>query len=113
MSFPDEYTAFKNYAELYPDACILFVDTYDILKSGVPNAIRVFKEMHAEGIPLHAMESVWTAVTWLIFQKGRKMLEEAGFPDAIISASNDLDEYLIDSLKLRVPLSLPGVLEQI
>ena len=45
MSFPDEYTAFKKYSELYPDACILLVDTYDTLKSGVPNAIRVFTEL--------------------------------------------------------------------
>lgn len=50
MSFPDEYTAFKAYAELYPDACTLLVDTYDTLKSGVPNAIRVFREMKDAGI---------------------------------------------------------------
>ena len=52
MSFPDEYTAFKTYADLYPNACCLLVDTYDTLKSGVPNAIRVFKEMREAGIPL-------------------------------------------------------------
>ena len=52
MSFPDEYTAFKTYAKMYPDSCILLVDTYDVLKSGVPNAIRVFEEMREEGIPL-------------------------------------------------------------
>ena len=52
MSFPDEYTAFKTYAKLYPNACTLLVDTYDVLKSGVPNAIRVFEEMREEGIPL-------------------------------------------------------------
>ena len=52
MSFPDEYTAFKTYADLYPDACILLVDTYDTLRSGVPNAIRVFKEMREKGIDL-------------------------------------------------------------
>ena len=52
MSFPDEYTAFKTYARMYPDACILLVDTYDVLKSGVPNAIRVFEEMREEGIQL-------------------------------------------------------------
>ncbi len=52
MSFPDEYTAFKTYADMYPSACILLVDTYDTLKSGVPNAIRVFTEMRAAGIPL-------------------------------------------------------------
>ena len=52
MSFPDEYTAFKTYADMYPSACILLVDTYDTLKSGVPNAIRVFTEMRQAGIPL-------------------------------------------------------------
>ena len=52
MSFKDEYTAFSTYAKLYPSACILLVDTYDTLKSGVPNAIRVFQEMRAQGIPL-------------------------------------------------------------
>ena len=50
MSFPDEYTAFKAYADLYPNACCLLVDTYDTLKSGVPNAIRVFQEMRDSGI---------------------------------------------------------------
>ena len=50
MSFPDEYTAFKKYAELYPNACTLLVDTYDTLKSGVPNAIRVFSELRDKGI---------------------------------------------------------------
>ena len=52
MSFPDDYTAFRKYAELYPSACILLVDTYDTLKSGIPNAIRVFTEMRDAGIPL-------------------------------------------------------------
>lgn len=52
MSFPDEYTAFKAYADIYPNACLLLVDTYDTLKSGVPNAIRVFQEMKEAGIPL-------------------------------------------------------------
>lgn len=52
MSFPDELTAFRTYAKLYPSACILLVDTYDTLNSGIPNAIRVFKEMREEGIPL-------------------------------------------------------------
>ena len=52
MSFPDEYTAFKKYAELYPDACILLADTYDTLRSGVPNAIRVFTEMRESGFVL-------------------------------------------------------------
>ena len=91
MSFPDEYTAFKTYAKLYPNACTLLVDTYDVLKSGVPNAIRVFEEMREEGIPL----------TRYLSKKAYKMLAAAGFDDAIISASSDLDEYLIDSLKAQ------------
>ena len=100
MSFPDEYTAFKKYSELYPDACILLVDTYDTLKSGVPNAIRVFTEMREAGIPLTfygiRLDSGDLAY---MSKKARKMLDEAGFPDAVISASSDLDEYLINSLK--------------
>ena len=100
MSFPDEYTAFKKYSELYPNACLLLVDTYDTLKSGVPNAIRVFKEMKEAGIELKnygiRLDSGDLAY---LSKKARKMLDEAGFTDAIISASSDLDEYLIDSLK--------------
>ena len=53
MSFPDEYTAFKTYANLYPNACLLLVDTYDVLDSGVPNAIRVFKEMKEKDPNFH------------------------------------------------------------
>lgn len=100
MSFPDEYTAFKKYAELYPSACILLVDTYDTLKSGIPNAIRVFTEMREAGIPLTyygiRMDSGDLAY---LSKKVRRMLDAAGFPDAVISASNDLDEYLIETLK--------------
>ncbi|MCX4341538.1 MAG: nicotinate phosphoribosyltransferase [Lachnospiraceae bacterium] len=100
MSFPDEYTAFKTYAELYPSACILLVDTYDTLKSGVPNAIRVFQEMRAAGIPLSfygiRLDSGDLAY---LSKEARRMLDEAGFFDAVISASNDLDEFLIQSLK--------------
>ncbi|MGN0142800.1 MAG: nicotinate phosphoribosyltransferase [Roseburia sp.] len=102
MSFPDEYTAFKTYANLYPSACILLVDTYDTLKSGIPNAIRIFNEMRAAGIPLTyygiRMDSGDLAY---LSKKAREMLDAAGFPDAVISASNDLDEYLIESLKLQ------------
>ena len=102
MSFPDEYTAFKTYADMYPSACILLVDTYDTLKSGVPNAIRVFKEMREAGIPLtfYGIRLDSGDLAYLS-KKARKMLDEAGFPDAVISASNDLDEYLIDSLKVQ------------
>lgn len=102
MSFPDEYTAFKAYADMYPDACILLVDTYDTLKSGVPNAIRVFTEMRKAGIPLSSygirLDSGDLAY---LSKKARKMLDAAGFADAVISASNDLDEFLIDSLKAQ------------
>ncbi|MBE5879197.1 MAG: nicotinate phosphoribosyltransferase [Lachnospiraceae bacterium] len=102
MSFPDEYTAFKTYADMYPQACILLVDTYDTLKSGIPNAIRVFTEMREAGIPLSfygiRLDSGDLAY---MSKKARKMLDEAGFPDAVISASSDLDEYLIESLKLQ------------
>ena len=102
MSFPDEYTAFKAYANLYPDACILLVDTYDVLKSGVPNAIRVFKEMQAEGIELKGYGiRIDSGDLAYLSKQAYKMLKEAGFEDAIISASSDLDEYLIDSLKAQ------------
>lgn len=102
MSFPDEYTAFKKYSELYPNACLLLVDTYDSLKSGVPNAIRVFKEMQEAKIPLtnYGIRLDSGDLAYLS-KKARKMLDEAGFPNAVISASNDLDEYLIDSLKVQ------------
>ncbi len=102
MSFPDEYTAFKTYADMYPSACILLVDTYDTLKSGIPNAIRVFTEMREAGIPLtfYGIRLDSGDLAYLS-KKARKMLDAAGFPDAVISASNDLDEYLIDSLKAQ------------
>ena len=102
MSFPDEYTAFKTYANMYPDACCLLVDTYDTLKSGVPNAIRVFEEMRNAGIPLknYGIRLDSGDLAYLT-KKARIMLDEAGFPDAIISASSDLDEYLINSLKTQ------------
>ena len=100
MSFPDEYTAFKKYAEYYPDNCVLLVDTYDTLRSGVPNAIRVFTEMRAKGwkpkkygIRLDSGDLAY------LTKKARKMLDDAGFADASIAASSDLDEYVIQSLK--------------
>jgi len=102
MSFPDEYTAFKTYADLYPSACILLVDTYDSLKSGVPNAIRVFSEMREAGVPLtfYGIRLDSGDLAYLS-KKARIMLDKAGFSDAVISASNDLDEFLIDSLKAQ------------
>lgn len=102
MSFPDEYTAFKTYARMYPDACILLVDTYDVLKSGVPNAIRVFEEMREEGIQLKKYGiRIDSGDLAYLSKEAYKMLAAAGFDDATISASSDLDEYLIDSLKTQ------------
>lgn len=102
MSFDDEYTAFYTYARLYPMACTLLVDTYDTLNSGVPNAIKVFKQMKNEGIELKnygiRLDSGDLAY---LSKKARKMLDDAGFKDATITASNDLDEFLIASLKMQ------------
>ena len=102
MSFDDEYTAFYTYAKLYPMACTLLVDTYDTLNSGVPNAIKVFKQMKKEGIELKnygiRLDSGDLAY---LSKKARKMLDDAGFKDATITASNDLDEFLIASLKMQ------------
>ena len=105
MSFPDEYTAFKVYADMYPGACILLVDTYDTLKSGVPNAIRVFTEMREAGIPLtfYGIRLDSGDLAYLS-KEAHKMFADAGFPDAIIAASNDLDakpHFRIESPGLR------------
>ena len=100
MSFPDELTAFRTYAKLYPSACILLVDTYDVLKSGVPNAIQVFREMRDAGIPMKGYGiRIDSGDLAYLSKKAYEMLDKAGFGDAIISASSDLDEYLITSLK--------------
>ena len=102
MSFPDEYTAFKTYAKMYPNSCTLLVDTYDVLKSGVPNAIRVFEEMREEGVKLtHYGIRIDSGDLAYLSKKARKMLDEAGFEEATICASNDLDEYLIHDLKMQ------------
>ena len=102
MSFKDEYSAFRAYAEMYPDNCTLLVDTYDTLKSGVPNAIRVFKEMKEEGVHFKKygirLDSGDLAY---LSKEARKMLDTAGFSDATITASNDLDEYLLHDLKMQ------------
>ena len=98
MNFPDEYTAFMNYAEVYPDNALLLVDTYDTLKSGVPNAIRCFNELvkkghRPKGIRLDSGDLAYLS------KQARKMLDDAGFADAKICASGDLDERSINSLK--------------
>ena len=100
MSFATELEAFRKFAEVYPDNCLLLVDTYDTLKSGVPNAITVFNELKAKGhkpvgIRLDSGDMAYLS------KKARQMLDEAGFPDAIIFASNDIDEELLTSLHLQ------------
>ena len=102
MSFPSELEAFRTYAELFPDNCLLLVDTYDTLNSGVKHAIQVFREMREKGIhsKLFGIRLDSGDLAYLT-KKARIMLDEAGFPDAIISASSDLDENLIDSLKAQ------------
>ena len=111
MCFDTELEAFEYYASLYPKACILLVDTYDTLKSGVPNAIKVFQGMRNKGIPLanYGIRLDSGDLAYLSKQ-ARKMLDAAGFNDAFISASNDLDEYLISELKNQgAKISLWGV----
>ena len=111
MSFDDEYHAFRAYADLYPDSCTLLVDTYDTLRSGVPNAIRVFEELRAEGhMPKHYGIRLDSGDLAYLTKKARIMLDEAGFPDAVIAASGDLDENLITSLKSQgAPITSWGV----
>ena len=96
--FPDEYTAFKTYCELYPHSATLLVDTYNVLKSGVPNAIRAFKEiLLPQGITNCAIRLDSGDLTYLS-KKARKMLDDAGLPQCKIVASNSLDEYIIRDL---------------
>ncbi len=98
MYFDDEYTAFKKYAEKYPNAALLLVDTYDVLHSGVPNAIRVAKEvLEPMGKRLFGVRLDSGDLAYLS-KKVRKMLDDAGLEDCKIVASNSLDEYTIDSI---------------
>ncbi len=92
--FPDEYTAFKTYCQVYPTAATLLVDTYSVLHSGVPNAIRVFQEL---GITSGGIRIDSGDLTYLS-KKARTMLDEAGLPGIKIIASNSLDEYIIRDL---------------
>ncbi|MCI3918866.1 nicotinate phosphoribosyltransferase [Paenibacillus sp. TRM 82003] len=98
QAYRDEYTAFRKYAEAHKD-CVFLVDTYDTLKSGVPTAIRVAKEMgdriNFKGIRLDSGDMAYLS------KEARKLLDEAGFPNAQIYASNDLDEVTILSLKAQ------------
>ncbi|HJC73316.1 MAG TPA: nicotinate phosphoribosyltransferase [Candidatus Ruthenibacterium merdavium] len=99
--FPSEYEAFARYAKLYPDNCTLLVDTYNVLKSGVPNAIRVFNEVLAPmGIRPKGVRIDSGDIAYLS-KKVRKMLDEAGYPDCGICASNSLDEYIVRDLLVQ------------
>ncbi len=111
MSFDSQLEAFRAYAKLFPDMCILLVDTYDTLRSGVPDAIKVFQEMRDAGIKskTYGIRLDSGDLAYLSIE-ARKMLDEAGFPDAIISASSDLDEFVIRDLKHQgAQISLWGV----
>ncbi len=100
MSFPQEIDAFRAYAEIFPDSCLLLVDTYDTLKSGVPNAIKVFEELRAKGHTPIGIRLDSGDLAYLS-KKARVMLDNAGFPDAKIFASSDIDEWLIRDMKLQ------------
>lgn len=98
MYFKDEYTSFKKYAETYPDATVLLVDTYDVLESGVPNAIKTAKEVlqpmgkRLKGIRLDSGDLAYLS------KRARKLLDDAGLADCKIIVSNSLDEYTITSI---------------
>lgn len=112
--FPTELEAFRAYAMTYPDQCTLLVDTYNVLKSGVPNALQIFKEeivprgYRPKGIRIDSGD-----ITYLS-REARRMLDEAGFNDCKIVASNALDEYIIRDLLLQgAQVDLFGVGERL
>jgi len=98
MAFPDELTAFRKYAEVFPDSCILLVDTYDTLASGIPNAITVAGELREKGHELVGVRIDSGDLAYLS-RESRRMFDEAGFPKVRIVASNELDEQIIDSIR--------------
>lgn len=112
--FPSEYEAFKAYAEEYPQNCTLLVDTYNVLKSGVPNAIKVFNEVLApRGFRPAGIRIDSGDITYLS-RKARVMLDEAGYEDCKICASNSLDEYIIrDMLMQGAKVDIFGVGERL
>ena len=112
--FDSEYEAFRAYAETYPDSCTLLVDTYNVLKSGVPNAIKVFDEVlkpmgkRPRGIRIDSGDIAYLS------KKARKMLDAAGYSDCAITASNSLDEYIIrDTLLQGAKITSFGVGERL
>ena len=112
--FDSEYEAFKAYCEMYPNNATLLVDTYNTLKSGVPNAIRVFNEvLKPKGITKCGIRLDSGDMAYLT-QKARKMLDEAGWTECQISVSNSLDEYIIqDILRQGAQIDMFGVGERL
>ncbi|HBX65166.1 MAG: nicotinate phosphoribosyltransferase [Balneola sp.] len=109
QSFEDELSAFRTYAEHYPDSTILLVDTYNTIKSGIPNAIKVAKELEEKGHKLKAIRLDSGDLAYLA-RKSRHMLDNAGLDYVQIAASNQLDEYVIKSiLDQNAPIDLFGV----
>jgi nicotinate phosphoribosyltransferase len=98
QSFPDELTAFRAYADAFPDSSVLLVDTYDTLKSGLPNAITVARELKARGHSLRGIRLDSGDLAYLS-REARRMLDAAGFPEVRILASNELDEWVIESVR--------------
>ena len=111
--FGSEYEAFKTYCEIYPTNATLLVDTYNVLKSGVPNAIRAFNEvLRPRGITKCGIRLDSGDIAYLT-REARRMLDEAGWTDCQISASNSLDEYIIqDLLRQGAQIDLFGVGER-
>ena len=100
MTFDSELDAFRKYAELYPDSCLLLVDTFDTLKSGVPNAIKVFDELVAKGHKPLGIRLDSGDLAYLS-REARKMLDAAGYDYVKIFASNDIDEDILLALKAQ------------
>lgn len=100
QAFDDELTSFRSYANSFPNDTILLVDTYDTLNSGIPNAIKVARELREKGHELVGIRLDSGDLAYFS-QKARKMLDDAGFHDVKIAASNQLDERVITSLKLQ------------
>jgi len=109
QSFPDELTAFRAWAELNPDACVLLVDTYDTLASGVPNAVRVARELEAKGSQLLGIRLDSGDLAYLS-KKARSLLDAAGLHAVKILVSNQLDEHIVKSLlDQKAPINAFGV----
>ena len=98
MAFPDELEAFRAYARAFPDSCTLLLDTYDTLRSGLPHAIQVARELRAAGHALRGVRLDSGDLAWLS-KEARRRLDEAGFPDVAVVASNEMDEHIIDSVR--------------